>query len=68
MEYSISNDELDIFLVECKEIEEQLNTVILKVNKLTKTQVIKEILKFRYKVDISKIKIRSFDKLKESLW
>lgn len=30
--------------------------------------LVKEILKFRYLVDISKIKIRSFDKLKESLW
>ncbi|MHA1338770.1 MAG: hypothetical protein ACTSRZ_01945 [Promethearchaeota archaeon] len=30
--------------------------------------LIKEILKFRYLEDISKIKIRSFDKLKESLW
>ena len=30
--------------------------------------LIKEILKFRYLVDTSKIKIRSFDKLKESLW
>ncbi len=30
--------------------------------------IIKEILKFRYSADVSKIKIRSFDKLKESLW
>lgn len=30
--------------------------------------LIKELLKFRYLIDTSKIKIRSFDKLKESLW
>ncbi|MBD3354088.1 MAG: hypothetical protein GF364_21580 [Candidatus Lokiarchaeota archaeon] len=30
--------------------------------------LIKEVLKFRYLEDISKIKLRSFDKLKESLW